>query len=198
MSKLAISKFFEQKLEAPLHNTVWSWGSENAKGIYLRAWNRTKIGQKFDIANSGMETDNDGRTRAGGVERAKHVKAIAQGKPGYIVAIDGEVDDEGKSHIKDYNDKAVFRILSLTVNEQGKTLAEVDYDNPILIEAIGEETDVAAIMESLEDKPKALATLAKAETLGWQITGMNDHGVTILLKGKKTGLISYTGEFSAA
>ena len=110
MSKLAISKFFEQKLEAPLHNTVWSWGSENAKGIYLRAWNRTKIGEKFDIANSGMETDNDGRTRAGGVERAKHVKAIAQGKPGYIVAIDGEVDDEGKSHIKDYNDKAVFRI----------------------------------------------------------------------------------------
>ena len=60
MSKLAISKFFEQKLEAPLHNTVWSWGSENAKGIYLRAWNRTKIGEKFDIANSGMETDNDG------------------------------------------------------------------------------------------------------------------------------------------
>ncbi len=39
MSKLAISKFFEHKLEAPLHNTVWSWGSENAKGIYLRAWN---------------------------------------------------------------------------------------------------------------------------------------------------------------
>ncbi|MEZ9314190.1 hypothetical protein AB4188_01660 [Vibrio lentus] len=190
MSKLAISKFFEHKLEAPLHNTVWSWGSENAKGIYLRAWNRTKIGEKFDIANSGMETDNDGRTRSGGVERAKHVKAIDQGKPGYIVAIDGYVDDAGKSHIVDYNDKAVFRILSLTVNEQGKTLAEV--------EAIGEETDVAAIMESLEDKPKALATLAKAEKLGWQITGTNDHGVTILLKGKKTGLISYTGEFSAA
>ncbi|MDD1827493.1 hypothetical protein LRP52_35510 [Photobacterium sp. ZSDE20] len=132
------------------------------------------------------------------VELAKHVKAIAQGKPGYIVAIDGYVDDAGKSHIVDYNDKAVFRILSLTVNEQGKTLAEVDYDNPILIEAIGEETDVAAIMESLKDKPKTLTTLAKAEKLGWQITGMNDHGVTILLKGKKTGLISYTGEFSAA
>ncbi len=198
MSKLAISKFFEQKLEAPLHNAVWSWGSENAKGIYLRAWNRTKIDDKFDIANSGMETDNDGRTRAGGVERSKHVKAIDQGKPGYIVAIEGYVDDAGKSHIVDYNDKAVFRILSLTVNEQGKTLAEVDYDNPILIEAIGEETDVAAIMKGLEDKPKALATLAKAEKLGWQITGMNDQGVTILLKGKKTGLISYTGEFSAA
>ncbi len=73
--------------------TPWSWGSENAKGITPRAWNRTKIGDKFDIANSGMETDNDGRTRAGGV-MAKHVKAIAQGKPGYIVAIDGEVDDE--------------------------------------------------------------------------------------------------------
>ncbi|WP_299141419.1 hypothetical protein, partial [uncultured Vibrio sp.] len=163
-----------------------------------QAWNRTKIGEKFDIANSGMETDNDGRTRSGGVERAKHVKAIAQGKPGYIVAIDGYLDDAGKSHIVDYNDKAVFRILSLTVNEQGKTLAEVDYDKPILIEVIGEETDVAAIMESLKDKPKALTTLAKAEKLGWQITGMNDHGVTILLKGKKTGLISYTGEFSAA
>ena len=171
MSKLAISKFFEQKLEAPLHNTVWSWGSENAKGIYLRAWNRTKVGNKFDIANVGMETDDDGRTRAGGVERAKHVKAITQGKPGYIVAIDGYVDDEGKSHIVDYNDKAVFRIVSLTVNEQGKTLA---------------------------GKPKALATLAKAEKLGWQITGSNAQGVTILLKGKKTGLISYTGEFSAA
>ncbi len=69
------------------------------------------------------------------------------------------------------------------MNEQGKTLAEVDYDNPILIEAIGEETDVAAIMESLEDKPKALTTLAKAEKPGWQ---NNRHelteGVTILLK----------------
>ncbi|CAK3102623.1 hypothetical protein [Vibrio crassostreae] len=53
-------------------------------------------------------------------------------------------------------------------------------------------------MESLKDKPKTLTTLAKAEKLGWQITGINDHGVTILLKGKKTGLISYTGEFSAA
>ncbi|MDK9760593.1 hypothetical protein KI743_01135 [Vibrio sp. D420a] len=198
MSKLAISKFFEQKLEAPLHNTVWSWGSENAKGIYLRAWNRTKVGDKFDIANVGMETDDDGRTRAGGVERAKHVKAITQGKPGYIVAIDGYVDDAGKSHIVDYNDKAVFRIVSLTVNEQGKTLAEVDYDTPVLIDMIGEETDVTAIMESLSDKPKALATLAKAEKLGWQITGSNAQGVTILLKGKKTGLILYTGEFSAA
>lgn len=84
------------------------------------------------------------------------------------------------------------------MNEQGKTLAEVDYDNPVLIDMIGEETDVTAIMESLTDKPKALATLAKAEKLGWQITGSNAQGVTILLKGKKTGLISYTGEFSAA
>ncbi|WP_434763241.1 hypothetical protein [Vibrio fortis] len=145
-----------------------------------------------------METDDDGRTRAGGVERAKHVKTITQGKPGYIVAIDGYVDDAGKSHIVDYNDKAVFRILSLTVNEQGKTLAEVDYDNPVLIDMIGEEIDVTSILASLEGKPKALATLAKAEKLGWQITGSNQQGVTILLKGKKTGLISYNGEFSAA
>ncbi len=198
MSKIAISKFFEQRLEAPLHNTVWSWGSENDKGIYLRAWNRTKVGDKFDIASTGMEIDSEGRMRPGGVERAKHVKAIAQGKPGYIVTIDGYVDESGKSHIVDYNDKAVFRIVSLSTTTAGITLAEVDYDNPILIDSIGEDTDVESIIQSIQDKPLMLATLAKAQKLGWQVTGQTERGVTILLKGKKTGLVSYNGEFSAS
>jgi hypothetical protein len=74
------------------------------------------------------------------------------------------------------------------VSEQGKTLAEVDYNNPSPIEAIGEETDVTAIMGSLEDKPNPLATLAKAEKLGWQITEMDDQGVTIHLKARKPAL----------
>ena len=92
----------------------------------------------------------------------------------------------------------LFSLLRAEQSQNSDNRVLVDYDNPVLIDMIGEEIDVTSILASLEGKPKALATLAKAEKLGWQINGSNEQGVTILLKGKKTGLISYNGEFSAA
>ena len=176
-----MSAYFSENLSAPLVNVQWSWGAENDKGIYLRVW-------KDEIENDNevlVLLNSAAESRLGHIERQKHLKSIAQGKPGYVVVITKWMDTADESRKITEFDESVFRITDLIVKDNGDEYAVVDFDNPIYPEFIGQEIDLDRIKVAASKVKKSAELLDKAMTkFHWKPTSICDSEDVIRLLSK--------------
>lgn len=119
-----ISQFFERNLRAPFYNIQWSWGAENKDSVFLREWTNNIVNGDIIVWDKQSERNENGRKRAGGTERDRHINAIKSGKKGFIVLIAG---NEGE--VTDYS-PVIYPITNIfSLGE--KVLSEVDWMNPV-------------------------------------------------------------------
>lgn len=103
-----ITKFFEEKLKAPLANPRWSWGALGADGaVYLRIWQdriERRNGKLTALVRNGQWSNSHGFP-----ERARHLELIQAGCPCYLVeCVAVDVFHEPRT-IKSFRDRGVYR-----------------------------------------------------------------------------------------
>lgn len=178
--KKTISIYFSENLNAPFTNVVWSWGSENDIGIYLRIWS-----DKFDGVNYCLYTPSSENERNGQKERLNHVKSIYQGKPGYAVVITKHHELANGQRVIDDYDECIYKISNIVITENGSYMATVDLENPIHPEYIENNVNKDDAIVLCSKNPDALAKLDKAiNKLNWKIIGIDKLKQEICLLSK--------------
>jgi hypothetical protein len=121
-----ITRFFEHDLDAPLGNSMWSWGADNGRYVVLRAWQKDFDSKAKRVKIIGEDWIVGTSPSLGYQERMRHIERLRNGVPGFLVICDGEWDESGqKMVIKSYRDDAVFRI-SAVVSEGSSIHAHYD------------------------------------------------------------------------
>ena len=109
----SITDFFKHDLQAPLHNTVWSWGAvaSDGKRQALRVW-----ADQYTIVDGAFWMSVDyiaipaTQTSPGAPERRRHVDAMRAGVPtaGVIVTADDPSATPRTIKYADYHQLVVF------------------------------------------------------------------------------------------
>ena len=104
-----------QELDAPLANSMWSWGAvrEADKTVFLRVWQAgTKKYPELENKYYTWVIDADGSDQSlGANERRKHLQLIEQGYTVYMIMCQEWDDDESRpkqGSVKDFNDDELF------------------------------------------------------------------------------------------
>ncbi len=184
----SISAFFSENLNAPLTNVQWSWGADNDKGVYLRIW-ADEVKDNKNAVFYYRPSDK----RLGQKERHQHIQSIKQGKPGYVVLItDGHQSPGGTWRIGSY-DECVYRISGLSDEDSGDVYADIDFENPIYPNEIGNEIDLKGIVAAANKVKTSGERLEKAITqFKWKPTGicpLNDEISLMSSDGKLTATL---------
>ena len=100
-----------KKLEAPLANQRWSWGSTRPDGsVVLRVWqdSKEKIDDKLHmmIAHDVKYTDNE--ENLGYQERLGHIEQIKNGAKCFMVMCLAKDPGASRRAIKSFNQKDIF------------------------------------------------------------------------------------------
>ena len=100
-----------KKLEAPLANQRWSWGSTRPDGsVVLRVWqdSKEKIDEKWHmmIAHDVKYTDNE--ENLGYQERLGHIEQIKNGAKCFMVMCLAKDSGASPRAIKSFNQKDIF------------------------------------------------------------------------------------------
>ena len=107
---MSLTEFFK-RIDAPLANSRWSWGGVRPDGaIVLRAW-QDEVKRIDDVMyvrvthHAAFEGDED---NLGFRERLKHVEAIQNGAPGFVVMCLAKDSRAVPRSIKSFNKSDVF------------------------------------------------------------------------------------------
>lgn len=97
-----------ERLGAPLHNTLWSWGSvrQHDGAVFLRVWQDGHI--KIDDKRFVWIGSTNQPSSRGGNERIRHIKLIETGSPCYMImclAVDPQAETR---KIKSFNSEFLF------------------------------------------------------------------------------------------
>jgi len=109
---LSPSAIFE-RVGAPLHNIMWSWGAMRADGtVFLRAWQdetRDVDGLRYvRLVNHGAyQTDGD---NLGYRERLTHLAALHAGGTGYVIICRAKDTSAQPRSIASVNGQDAFRL----------------------------------------------------------------------------------------
>ena len=118
---MPMSLMFE-KLGAPLHNKVWSWGAikHDENIVYLRVWqNETMI---LDGKSYVQVTYNDNglRKKAGHKERQRHIELIKSGAECFLIFCEPKKPLSMPRKVHDYVRDSVFPTSEL-IERHGET-----------------------------------------------------------------------------
>lgn len=123
-----------RRLNAPLRNQLWSWGSVDAEGqVFLRVWqdeHRSEGGKRFIRLINHREYRDENETH-GYRERLTHIEALKNGRTGYLVmclAVDAKARPRA---IKSFDQRDVLRIGGLREFD-GDEWAEIAERVPVL------------------------------------------------------------------
>lgn len=114
-----------ERLGAPLHNTLWSWGSVRQSDgvVFLRVWQDGHI-KLDDKRFVWIGSTNQPSSSLGGNERLRHIELIESGSPCYMVmclAVDPQAETR---KIKSFNSESLFSGGELRLSD-GKYLLEI-------------------------------------------------------------------------
>ena len=141
---MKINAFFEQQLNAPLYNHVWSWGAINRSSgtIFLRVgsvWIDTYVdGKEWAVLlhPKWLEKPNGGLN-----ERMQHLDLMRDGMPAYAIVV--EFNEHGK--ISSFDQNFLLK-LGRPVDEGACVYAQV-----LSKIRIGEESEARSRSRPLED-----------------------------------------------
>jgi hypothetical protein len=124
MSQVALFK----RLQAPLKNTRWSWGSIRAADnvIFLRVWQdkSKQFGGKVVVQLSHNDDYKDDLEDLGHVERLAHIEMIGNGALCYLITCRAVDVNDVPRKVKGFNDRVVFPGGKL-VEIEGETWIEM-------------------------------------------------------------------------
>jgi len=126
-TQISITDFFAGSLEAPLHNSVWSWGALRKRDgvVFLRCWRDTirRVDGQSMIEVQWPETEIR-KSKPGWIERNEHLQLMRNGHPTYAVMVTAKNVHANPRQIDFYNAKELFR-LGQTIERDGVSLAQV-------------------------------------------------------------------------
>jgi hypothetical protein len=129
---MSVTRFFE-RLGAPLANTRWSWGARRASdgAVFLRVWQSEKLieGGRLHFLVLGDSDENAPAPRLGYNERLKHLEAVRNGAPCYLVMCMARDTAAAQWKIAGFEEESVF--LAGRLVQKGRQL---------WIEALGRKT----------------------------------------------------------
>ena len=123
---MSLTELFK-KIDAPLANQRWSWGSKRSDGsIVLRGWQdrKEKIEGKWYMMIAHHEKYADNQDNLGYQERLSHIQAIKEGNKCYMVMCLAKNAKTSPRSIKSYNQKDIF-IGGNTIEHNGDTYIEL-------------------------------------------------------------------------
>lgn len=124
MSQVALFK----KLQAPLKNVRWSWGSIRTSDnvIFLRVWQdkSKQFGGKVVVQLTHNDDYKDELDDLGVVERLQHIELIRGGALCYLITCRAVDVNDVPRKVKGFNDRVVFPGGKL-VEIEGETWIEM-------------------------------------------------------------------------
>lgn len=155
---MKISKFFEEILKAPLANNRWSWGAvrPNSNQVFLRVW-EDQIDKSVRPNRVSVLRGNWKTSRAGHMERERHVAALQNGATGYGVACTAVDRVASKRKIASFDEKYLVK-FGRVVEQDGDLSAEIVGRVAVADVTLGDTksdailSDIEAVLASNIDK----------------------------------------------
>lgn len=126
-TQLSITEFFAGRLNAPLHNAVWSWGAVRPSDgvVFLRCWSDTlrRIDGQGYVEIQWPETEVR-KSKPGWVERNRHIDLMNEGHRAYAVIVTAKNTNANPRQIAFFNASEVFELGAMTVRD-GITYAQI-------------------------------------------------------------------------
>ncbi len=116
-----------KKIDAPLANQRWSWGSTRPDGsVVLRVWQdrKEKINDKWHMMVAHHEWYTDNEKNLGYQERLAHIEAIKSGAKCYMVMCLAKDPEASPRTIKSFNGKDIF-VGGNIIEHNGNTYIEL-------------------------------------------------------------------------
>ena len=101
-----------ERLDAPLANVRWSWGSVRADGVvFLRVWQDQirKHEGTLHASVAGRLDDEDEGGSLGYQERLKHVELVRKGAACFLILCQADDVAVTPRKVKDFDRESVFR-----------------------------------------------------------------------------------------
>ncbi len=158
---MTISRFFRDRLGAPLVNARWSWGaiSPSTGQVYLRVWDDelgTLRGRRCIRITDGELPDP---ADPGDRERHAHVQEIERGVKSYCVVLTAVDPRESPRKIKSFDETALLVGGELIKDSAGRFWLEDAGRCPV--PAPGEQPDVASLGPPREERPRLVKRVAR-------------------------------------
>lgn len=136
-----ITRFFAERLEAPLVNPVWSWGAiqSTKKRVFVRTrHDHVKRAGKAGAVSAVILMEGSWRDSksVGLKERQEHIQLLTQGYRGFAVLYQG-CDTDSKRQISSYENRFVYELGTIT-DVGGTVTANVVAEIPV--EVIGDDS----------------------------------------------------------
>jgi hypothetical protein len=120
------------RLEAPLANSRWSWGSidDLRKRVFLRAWQDQTVivdGKRY-IRLAHHEAYTNNTSNPGYQERLRHLRAARETHQAFVVMCKARDVKARPRSIESFNDRDVFRIgnfIEIDGDEWGEIVERV-------------------------------------------------------------------------
>ena len=163
---MTISRFFRDRLGAPLVNASWSWGaiSPSTGHLYLRVWGDelgTLRGRRcVRITDNELPDPADPGDR----ERHAHVQEIERGVKPYCVILTAVDPRESPRKIKSFDETALLVGGDLIRDSEGRFWLEDA--GRCSIPAPGEQPDVASSRPPREERPRLVKRVERGTQEG--------------------------------
>ena len=163
---MTISRFFRDRLGAPLVNARWSWGaiSPSTGQVYLRVWDDergTLRGRRCVRITDGELPDP---ADPGDRERHAHVQEIERGVKSYCVILTAVDPRESPRKIKSFDATALLVGGELMKDSEGRSWLEDAGRCPV--PAPGERPEVASARSRREPRPRLVKRVERGAPEG--------------------------------
>ena len=163
---MTISRFFRDRLGAPLVNARWSWGaiSPSTGQVYLRVWDDergTLRGRRCVRITDGELPDP---ADPGDRERHAHVQEIERGVKSYCVILTAVDPRESPRKIKSFDETALLVGGELIKDSEGRFWLEDAGRCPV--PAPGEQPEVASSRSPREPRPRLVKRVERGAPEG--------------------------------
>jgi hypothetical protein len=129
---MSLTELFK-KIDAPLANQRWSWGSVRPDGsVVLRVWQdrKEKINGKWHMMVAHHEKYTDNEENLGYQERLDHIARVKNGANCYMIMCLAKDPAATPRSIKSFNEKDVF-VGENIIEHEGNTFIELVDRYPI-------------------------------------------------------------------
>ena len=119
------TEFMKLRLQAPLKNPEWSYGSIDIEGsVILKIWSNEIINYPDGSRFAKVMWPNVNLNRPGMKERNHHINLIKQGSSGYGFICSQEILNS-KLRVKSYIDEYLIELINVFKEDEGFVLVKL-------------------------------------------------------------------------